>query len=188
MEHPNIVWIDTETTGLHPNQGHKLLQVACIITDSEFNPLHDGFEMKVHYGVDESNRLKNEVANDYVRNMHEQTGLWEKISQEGFALEQVDSALLEYIKEYAPEAGVSRLGGNSITLDRNFLEVSLPEVFGHLSYQSYDMTSVSGFLEVVSNTFARYDKQSTHEALDDIKESIAEAKHCADFILNAPPF
>lgn len=33
-----IVWIDTETTGLYPRR-EALLEVACIVTDGDLEPL-----------------------------------------------------------------------------------------------------------------------------------------------------
>ena len=39
---PNIAWIDTETSGLDERDGSMLLEVACIVTDSELNELGTG--------------------------------------------------------------------------------------------------------------------------------------------------
>lgn len=170
-----ITWLDAETNGTDPSLGKKLLQVACLITDEKFNIVSDGFERKVFYTEDEVKNLK-ENTNDFVLEMHNKTDLWNKLTTEGQLLSVIDKELFEEISKFSPEPGKTRLGGNSITLDRNFVRAFLPKSFEQLSHQSYDMTSVSGFLRLCDPKFGSYEKKLAHDALEDIQESIDEAK------------
>lgn len=171
-----VVWIDVETTGLDADR-HKLLQVACIVTDGDYNELDEGYEGKVFQSATQVDILRG-TSSDIVRQMHDANGLWDALPS-GKALEEVEQELLSYITQHVPEARTARLGGNSITLDRNFLQKNVPSVFNHIHYWSYDISSVAGMFDQFVPSVKRYEKKATHDALDDIRESIAEGKHYA---------
>lgn len=168
-----IVWADVETTGLHAGSPDKLLEVAAFVTDLDLNLLDDsGYQAVVRYENPDEVR---DVADDFVKNMHDKTELWQKLP-EGKPLEQIDAELTAYIKLFAPEARQGRLAGNSVRLDANFIEEFLPAVSAHLHYRLLDVSAVAfEFCEVRGVPW--FKKQHTHRALDDIRESIAELKH-----------
>lgn len=174
-----IVWIDVETTGLNASSD-RLLQVACIVTDGNLEELHEGYESKVFYSKEEVAEIYKNTP-PFVQEMHTKTGLWENLPQ-GKSLGVISDELLAYVKKYVKDPRTARLGGNSITLDRNFLEANLPEVFNYINYRSYDMSSVSGFFELFAKSVKPFEKKATHDALSDIRESIAEARHYADVL------
>lgn len=181
-----IVWIDVETTGIDSSK-EKLLQVACIVTDGNLNELDKGFEKKIYYDLPTVREMRSK-ADPFVQKMHDNNGLWEALPS-GANMITVSEELLEYIKQYVPEAKKARLGGNSITLDRNFLKFNMPDVLDYLHYRSYDLSSIAGFFELFVKTVDPFEKQKTHDALDDIKESIAEGRYYADLLENGyPPF
>lgn len=171
-----IVWIDVESTGIDPHNGDKLLQVACRITNEELEFLDgDGFEMKVYYPLTEAQQMR-DTAPDVVRSMHDATGLWDALPG-GAPIQSVEEFLLRHIQKFVPQARTARLGGNSITLDRNFLAKYLPSVSNYLHYRSVDVTSVAGLVEMWMPTSKMYHKDSTHDAMDDITESVRELLH-----------
>lgn len=178
-----IAWIDVEATGLNPYlTGEKLLQVACYVTDPDLNILDEvGFEMPVFYSEQEVHSLY-ENTSKYVQNMHDSTGLWGRLSTEGVPLEDVDRKLVEYVSQFYPNPRTAWLGGNSISLDRNFLTAYLPETDSHLHYRSVDVTSWAG--PVGAWTGFLYEKKRTHDAKDDIMESIEELKAIRNLIFN----
>lgn len=181
-----IVWIDVETTGIDANKEH-LLQVACIVTDGNLVELDKGYEQKVYYSQENAKEMRFN-ADPYVQNMHDVTGLWKALPS-GVKLEEMSNSLLSYIKGFVPDARTARLGGNSITLDRNFLHANVPDVLNHLHYRSYDITSISGFFELYVPGVGPFEKKLAHEALGDIQESIAEARHYAKSLQDGyPPF
>lgn len=181
-----IIWVDVETNGLDQNL-HKLLQVAAVITDGDYNIISESFEEKVFYSKEEVSELFDQAI-PYVQKMHTDTGLWDSIPVKGKNIDIVDSELHNFLIEYVPEKNSARLGGNSITLDRNFLNEFLPKSFNHISYRSYDMTSIDGFFRAHYGDLVP-EKPSlpvgqSHDALADIIASIDQAKMLRDFILN----
>lgn len=178
-DNANIAWIDVETTGLSSEDDH-LLEVACLITDSELNILDvTGYQSTIFYDKASVDILKSRTS-DYVLDMHTKTGLWDRLLT-GAAMEKVDEELLAYLAEYVPQAGEAWLGGNSIRLDRNFMEANLDNAFNHLYYRSVD---VSSFAYVANNWYnVFYEKKYTHSAFEDITESIDELKFYRKTIL-----
>lgn len=176
-----IAWIDVETTGKTPRDGSRLLQVACIVTDGDLNELDEGFEMKIHFTEEEVAELYAKT-DPFVQNMHTTTELWAALPTEGLPREVVEEKLLRYLQTYIPKAVTAKLGGNSITLDRNFLEAELPTAFDWLHYRSYDMSSVAEHYKLNATDIPEYEKKYTHEALEDIRESIAEARYYSNIL------
>lgn len=168
---PNITWIDTETGGLDESTD-KLFEVAALVTDRNLNILDpEGFKMVVHFPAEEVTSLR-AAAHPVVQEMHDQTGLWDRLPT-GTPLTEVDAKLHEYISQFS-EPRTSWLGGNSITLDRNFLRANLPKSFGHLSYRSWDVTTLAGVAQAWYGV--SYEKKRLHSAFSDIMESIEELR------------
>jgi oligoribonuclease len=171
---PLIAWIDVETNGLDARE-NMLLEVACIIADFDFNIIHEaGYQSVIHYPTSYVEIIK-EHTDPYVVDMHEKTGLWDRL-KDGVDLELVDDQLLAYLSEHIPEKGTAVLGGNSITLDRNFLQANLPKSFAYIKYQSIDVTTIAILAKQWYNEEA-YPKQYAHSALSDITESINELRY-----------
>ena len=84
-----------------------------------------------------------------------------------------------------PDAGVAPMCGNSIGVDRRFLDQYLPELDRYLHYRSID---VSSFKELCRRWYPevykkRPHKAETHRALADVRESIAELRYYREHML-----
>jgi oligoribonuclease len=170
---PNMIWLDAETTGLRADQ-ENLLEVACLITDTDLNIIdEDGYSAVVHYPESYVAVLKNN-ADPFVQQMHETSHLWDRLS-EGSYLSQIDKDLVAYMSEYT-QPNESVLAGNSITLDRNFMQWHLPGVYNHMYYRSVDVSSIALLAQWWYGEDVKYQKEYKHEAFADIKESIEELK------------
>ena len=181
-EFPNITWVDVETGGLDESRD-KLFEVAVLVTDRNLNILDpNGFNMVVHFTEEEVQRLRTEVS-PFVNEMHAKTGLWDRLPT-GIPLEEVDARLHEYISQFS-EPKTSYVGGNSITLDRNFLRAYLPQSFNHLAYRSIDVSTVGGLAKAWFGQ--SYEKKYLHAAFSDIMESIEELRFYRDTIFKALP-
>ena len=167
-----IDWLDVETTGVDANND-RLLQVSCLVTDLELNLLdEEGFTAEVFYNEEEVRFLKDSSI-PYVVNMHNVTGLWDKLPQ-GKPLEQVDKDLAAYLGQFhGPKEGY--LGGNSITLDRNFINANLFKTAEMLHYRSIDVSSFAILADAWYNGL-QFEKRYSHDAKDDIKESLEQLK------------
>jgi len=177
-----IAWVDVETTGLNPWEGESLLEVACLVTDTDLNILDEkGFESQVEYSARDVEVMWADTRK-VVRDMHDANGLWTRLAQEpGLSLGDLDTALLEYMKGFAPEARTARLGGNSVRLDLNFLEKYLPETYGHLHYRFIDSTTVSTLFNWWGGV-PKFEKRGAHTAMSDIRESIEELRYLKSHI------
>lgn len=170
--HSNIAWIDTETSGLD-ERDDVLLEIACIVTDSELNELGTFHEVVYH---DESRvaRLKRR-ARPVVVDMHEKTGLWDRLI-DGNSLGGIDRDLLSFLTGFGTK-GTMPIAGNSVAFDARFMREYLPLSFGYLDYRMIDVSTLRLLKDRWFPETPRLEKHSDHTALKDIQESILELKH-----------
>jgi oligoribonuclease len=164
-----LVWIDCEMTGLDVGLD-ELVEVAVVVTDFDLAILDPGFDIVI-----KPTETAFAHMNDFVRNMHTESGLIEAIPN-GVSLEEAEAAVLAYIRKFVPAAGQAPLAGNTIGTDRSFLAKYMPKVDGHLHYRSVDVSSIKElshrwFPRIYFNAPA---KDGGHRALADILESIRE--------------
>ena len=154
-------------TGLNPLQD-KILEVALVVTNFSLETL--GTYHKIVYQKDEV--LKG--MSDYVRKMHEKTGLLSKVPNEGILETAVDEELVAFVKRHLPLGEKAIIAGNSIHQDRKFIDRYLKTFSTLLHYRMIDVSS----FKIVFNSLSqmKFKKMNSHAALDDINESIAELK------------
>ena len=88
--------------------------------------------------------------------------------------DQLALATLEFLKQWVP-AGKSPICGNSIGQDRRFLFKYMPELESYFHYRYLDVSTLKELArrwkpEILDG----FTKQGTHQAMDDIRESVAE--------------
>lgn len=169
-----ITWIDVETTGLDAGT-NLLLEIAVIVTDGNLTPLDkEGF----HAYVRPERPDARDLAVPYVQEMHDKTGLWDKIYAHGETRTSIDYSLAAYLRQFS-QPMTSPIGGNSVRLDANFIDVHLPQVAAHLSYRLIDVSTVRALEEMWWRT-PPLEKSSDHTAMTDIRESIRELQYYRD--------
>jgi oligoribonuclease len=180
-----IVWIDVETNKLSPfTDNGVLLQIAAFVTDNDLNILDDeGYEAVVKFDAIDAEKAFNEAV-PFVQNMHTETGLWDRLVKEGKELTVIDNEITAYIKQFQPDPAAAWFGGNSIKLDRDFTSAFLPNLYAHIHYRSVDVTSLAGLAR--SWYGFEYEKKKTHDARDDIMESIEELRAYREFLFVSP--
>ena len=190
MPAPNpdvIAWIDVETTGLDPAREH-LLEISLILTDNELNPVADPVSVLIDPSVEDVHpdyKVGSDIArtvDDFIRDMHTSNGLFADLDAGlGVAPDEADGLVADAINAAAGEGGKPLLAGNSITLDRNFLEAQAPRTYAALHYRSIDVTSIEndldrdGFAEPIAAWHAARPKKS-HRGADDIRDSIDQLR------------
>jgi oligoribonuclease len=167
-----LVWIDLEMTGLEV-ETHVIVEIACIVTDSELVTLDDGIDVVIHANADELAHM-----DDFVRKMHTKSGLLPLIEASPVTVPAAQERVLEYVRSYVPEPNTAPLCGNSIGVDRRFLDQYMRELDGYLHYRSIDVSSLK---ELCRRWYPaiyrkRPGKAEHHRALDDIRESIEELR------------
>ncbi|MDB5166946.1 MAG: Oligoribonuclease [Candidatus Saccharibacteria bacterium] len=163
-----ILWIDLEMTGLDTSKD-VILEIAAIVTDWEFKELAT-FEEIVH----QSDRTL-ETMNEWSINQHGISGLTEKVRSAKKSSEQVEDDLLKFVDKNFEKDVPILLAGNSIHMDRRFIETQWKRVDAKLHYRMLD---VSAWKVVFENKFKKkFAKPEEHRALGDIRGSIEELKY-----------
>lgn len=167
-----LVWMDLEMTGLEPAK-HVIVEIATIVTDDNLEIVAEGPDLVIHQ-PEEMLALMEPI----VVEMHTKSGLIDEIRASTVTLEQAGAATLEFIKLHVPEARKVPLCGNSIGMDRRFLDRYLPEIEHWLHYRSVDVSTIKELARrwYPASVTGRGFKAGSHRALDDIRESIAELK------------
>lgn len=178
-----IFWGDVESTGTDPHRGY-LLQIAGFLTDLDLNIISEPFDHIIQH----TNPHIRDYAVPFVQNMHDATGLWDRLPA-GTPLEEVDELVKNYINSYKVDDNtVIRLAGNSLRLDLNFIEKFLPETYSTLTYRSLDMSAVAFFMRQVCGIVEEdFDKKKSHNAIDDVMESLEECRWFRDKATNLMP-
>ncbi len=157
-------------TGLDPAT-HTIVEIATLVTDDDLAVVAEGPDLVVHAGATELAAM-----DDFVRDMHARSGLLEAISASTLTLADAGRQTLDFIRAHVPEKRTVPLCGNSIGTDRRFLAAQLPEIENWLHYRSVDVSTVKElcrrwYPEALADA---PQKGTTHRALEDIRESLAE--------------
>ena len=177
-----LVWIDLEMTGLDTEQ-HTVVEIAVLITDGALELVDEGIDLVIHATPAELGRM-----DDFVRNMHTKSGLLPQIEASTVSLQDASDQVIEYLRTRVPES-TAPLCGNSIGVDRRFLDRYLPAVDRYVHYRSIDVSSLKELCRRWNPAVykGRPGKRETHRALDDIRESIEELRFYRDRFLQLPP-
>lgn len=169
--HNALVWMDLEMTGLDPDK-ERIIEMATIITDGDLRTIAEGPVLVIHQpqslldGMDEWNTRT-----------HNKTGLVHKVKASRVTERQAEIETLDFIQRHTLK-NRAPLCGNSICQDRRFLYKYMPELSEWLHYRNVD---VSSFKEMARHwapeVLSGFEKRGTHQALEDIKESIEELRY-----------
>ena len=170
MQHPdNLIWSDLEMTGLDSQHDH-ILEIATLITDAELNTLAEGPVIAIHQPDSILDHL-----DDWNRTHHGASGLLDRCRASTIDTAAAEAQTLAFIREYVPPQ-TSPLCGNSICQDRRFMARLMPALEHYFHYRNLDVSTLK---ELVRRWYPAhtYPKKGSHEALADIRESIAELRH-----------
>jgi len=166
----NLAWLDLEMTGLDP-QRDVILQAALIITDAELNVVEE-FCVDVWQPEGELEKMS-----PFVRDMHQRSGLLARLRTSKIDTWAAEQRLLERVAGHCTYPAV--LCGNTIGQDKRFVEQHMPGLAGYLSYRTIDVSSVKLLAKAWYGSGAVFDKPKDreHDALFDVRQSIAELLH-----------
>lgn len=166
----NLAWIDLEMTGLDA-QNDVILQAALIVTTADLEPLEE-FCCDIWQPAPALERMT-----PFVRDMHERTGLLARAAASRTDLQAAEKQLLERTAGWCTYPAL--LCGNSIGHDKRFIDRWMPGLSGYLSYRSIDVSSIKMLAKLWRGAAAMYPKptDAEHDALFDIRQSIAELSH-----------
>ena len=177
-QNPNmLVWMDLEMTGLNPEHD-RIIEMATIITDGDLRTIAEGPVIVIHQkqelldGMDEWNTRT-----------HNRTGLVQKVKHSHITERQAEIETLDFIQRHTIK-GKAPLCGNTICQDRRFLYKYMPELINWLHYRNVDVSSFKEMARHWSPSILEgFEKRATHQALDDIKESIEELRYYRNHLI-----
>jgi len=180
-----LAWMDLEMTGLDP-QRHVIVEIATLVTDDQLAIVAEGPDLVIHQPAEALAAM-----DPVVTEMHTRSGLLTQIKASDLTLSEAGEATMTFLREHLTDPGSVPLCGNSIGTDRRFLARYLPELENLLHYRSIDVSTVKELARRWNPPLlkAAPDKENSHRALGDIRESVAELRHYRDrfFILAEDP-
>jgi oligoribonuclease len=164
-------------TGLD-TQNDVIIEIATVITDSELNTLAEGPVLAIHQSDDVLNAM-----DDWNTRQHGQSGLTARVKNSAITEAEAERQTIEFLRELVP-ANASPMCGNSICQDRRFLARCMPELEKYFHYRNLDVSSLKELAKRwAPKVFKGFSKESSHLALEDIRDSIAELKYYREHLL-----
>ncbi|MDP3904005.1 MAG: oligoribonuclease [Methylococcaceae bacterium] len=171
LDSQNLIWIDLEMTGLDPDDD-LIIEIATVITDKNLNVLAQGPVMAVH-----QSDAALAAMDDWNQQHHGQSGLIDRVKASTISAAEAERLTIEFLKQWVPE-NTSPICGNSIGQDRRFLYRYMPKLEAYFHYRNIDVSTLK---ELAARWAPEgkdgFNKESTHQALDDILESIEELRY-----------
>lgn len=172
----NVLWIDLEMTGLDPVED-RILEVGVIITDWDFKEVAT-YEAAIKVGPRlVERRMFKGPASPFWSSVPETRDalIAQNNSDQAKSGRTVENELLALLDEHFDKETPVILAGNSIHMDRRFIENEWHRLNARLHYRMLD---VSAWKVVFENKFSKkFAKREAHRALDDIRGSIEELRY-----------
>ena len=166
-----LVWVDLEMTGLRPDVDH-IIEMAAIVTDNQLNVLVEGPVIAVHQPPEIL-----ALMDEWNQRTHGGSGLIARVQASLVGEAAAVQQMLEFLKTWV-KPGASPLCGNSIGQDRRFLARWMPELEQYFHYRNLDVSTLKELARRwAPEVLASLTKGGKHQALDDIRDSIAELRH-----------
>ena len=167
----HLIWIDLEMTGLNPDTD-LIIEIATIVTDKDLTILAQGPVIAVHQSDEALTAM-----DDWNQLHHGQSGLIDRVKASTINDAEAERLTIEFLKQWVP-ANTSPICGNSIGQDRRFLVRYMPELEAYFHYRNIDVSTLkelaARWVPALKDGFK---KETKHQALDDIIESIEELRY-----------
>ncbi len=166
-----LIWIDLEMTGLDSTRD-SIIEIATIVTDADLNVVAEGPVLAIHQPAPTMARM-----DEWNTRQHTGSGLVDRVRDSRITAAQAERLTLEFLAQHLA-AQASPMCGNSICQDRRFLAREMPALEAFFHYRNLDVST----LKILAGLWAPailagVVKASTHLALADIRDSIAELRH-----------
>jgi oligoribonuclease len=166
---PRFVWCDLEMTGLDPTRC-TILEIGIIITGPDLVPI-----AQLEHAIWHPDEALHDME-PFVRDMHTKNGLLERVRASRIPLVDAQRSAVELVLRHtAFRTGI--LAGNSIHVDRRFLQAHMPLLEEVLHYRQLDVSSLKVLMRAWYPGGAEPSKDSKdHTALSDLRASLDELR------------
>lgn len=166
-----LVWIDLEMTGLEPETCF-ILEIATLVTDAKLQIVAEGPNIVVHNGERELESLS-----EWSRKTFGKSGLIERVRNSAIDAAAAEDQTLAFLAPLV-KAGASPMCGNSVHNDRVFLHRHMRRLHDFFHYRNLDVSTVKELCRRwYGSRFKPPQKADSHQALQDIRESVAELRY-----------
>jgi oligoribonuclease len=173
----NLIWIDLEMTGLDTGSD-KIIEIATVVTDAQLNELAVGPVLAIH----QPDELLADM-DEWNTRQHGGSGLTERVRNSPHDASAAEHATLDFLAEWVVK-GASPMCGNSICQDRRFMARLMPELEAFFHYRNLDVSTLKELARRwAPEVYQGFNKDSSHLALDDIRDSIAELRYYREHFL-----
>jgi oligoribonuclease len=178
----NLIWIDLEMTGLDTVED-SIIEIATIVTDKNLNELAEGPVLAVG-----QSQATMDAMDEWNTRQHGETGLTARVLESDVTVESAEEQTIRFLAEWVAE-GASPMCGNSICQDRRFMAREMPALERFFHYRNLDVSTLKILATLWAPTVAAgFNKESTHRALADIRDSMAELVWYREHLLDSSVF
>ena len=174
----NLIWIDLEMTGLD-TVNDRIIEVATIVTDKYLNELAEGPVVAISQSKETMDAM-----DEWNTRQHGESGLTARVLVSKVGAEEAEQATLDFLATWV-DGGASPMCGNSVCQDRRFLAREMPTLERYFHYRNLDVSTLKILAQQwAPEVAAGFTKESSHRALADIRDSIAELAWYREHLLN----
>jgi oligoribonuclease len=191
---PYFLFGDIETGGLNGRldngqlgmEYYPIFELALVVTDRDLNQVGSALRVVVHQSEDMINR-----SHQWAIDTHAKSGLLDEVRLGAYSLAECEQQILDHLNKMGIEPydrdtkeGVI-FAGNSIMFDRSYIMCQMPGLHEFMHYRQLDISAIALAARVWAPELEKKAlsmKQYKHEALADIRESIAELKCYKDAV------
>ena len=177
VEADRLIWIDLEMTGLDTSND-SIIEIATIVTDTSLDVVAEGPVVAINQP-----KAVLDSMDEWNTRQHNQSGLVDRVLKSTSTVADAEQQTLDFLAGLV-KAGASPMCGNSICQDRRFMAREMPDLEAFFHYRNLDVSSLKILAAMWAPAVsAGLTKSSTHLAMDDIKDSIAELRHYREYFL-----
>jgi oligoribonuclease len=175
----NLVWIDLEMTGLDPERD-VIIEIATVVSDPALEHSVEGPVIAIH-----QSDATLAAMDEWNTRQHGQSGLTARVRASHYDTAAAEAETLAFLARYVPPK-TSPMCGNSICQDRRFLYRYMPRLAEFFHYRNLDVSTLKELQKRWAPGLPAFTKNSSHLALEDIRDSIAELAHYRAHFLRLP--